>query len=189
MCANHADVHLRRVNIALAYSHQVDALVTLPLPKLNTHFSLKRLSKLSKIIFARQEEMLLYTNGTMQGNLDVMEKIAFKSHEENRNISQIADRSEKDSRMLKWMALIATTYLPASLVAVSYPFLLRYYTRMLRMDSMKTIFSSSLIQLRQSSETSNHLIVAREFWIYVLVTILLTGVTIAILLCLKKQKH
>ncbi len=123
----------------------------------------------------------------MQGNLNVMEKIAFESHEENVNLSQIADRNEKDSRMVKWMTLIATAYLPASLVAVSYPFLLRCFNWMLRLGPMKTIFSSSLIQLRQSNETSEHLIVASQFWIYVLVTVLLTGVTVSILLFLKRR--
>ena len=33
MCANQADVQIRRVNTALAYSHEVDALVIVPFLK------------------------------------------------------------------------------------------------------------------------------------------------------------
>jgi hypothetical protein len=54
----------------------------------------------------------------MQGNLTAMERIAFENHEENRNLAQIAAQSREDSRVLKALTLIATTYLPASLVAV-----------------------------------------------------------------------
>ena len=47
-----------------------------------------------------------------------MERIAFENNKENRNLSQIAAQNQKDSRTLKTLTLIATMYLPASLIAV-----------------------------------------------------------------------
>ena len=76
------------------------------------------LMQLSKIFFARQDETLLRTNTAMQGNLDMMERISLENQEHNRNLSQIAEQSQNDSRSLKALTMIATTYLPASLVAV-----------------------------------------------------------------------
>ncbi|KAK2865047.1 hypothetical protein FQN49_003963 [Arthroderma sp. PD_2] len=98
MCISQTKVHLRRVQTALSYSEEISHL-------------------LSRILSTRHDEILLNTNVTMQGNLKVMERISSESQHENRTLSQIAAQTYKDSKTLKALTMIATTYLPASLVA------------------------------------------------------------------------
>jgi Mg2+ and Co2+ transporter CorA len=80
---------------------------------------LAQFDQLSKILECRRDEILLQTSKAMQGNLDVLKRIAFESGEENRNLSHIALQNQKDSNSLKALTMIATTYLPATLIAVS----------------------------------------------------------------------
>ena len=57
---------------------------------------------------------------------------------------------------------------------------------------MQAIFSSSLVQLghqsKESITSTARLVVAKGFWIYVVVTMLLNGATIAILWFLKRRR-
>jgi hypothetical protein len=67
----------------------------------------------------RNDNILLKTSTAMQENLDILKRISFENVEENRNLAQIAAQSQKDSQTLKALTIIATMYLPASLIAVS----------------------------------------------------------------------
>jgi Mg2+ and Co2+ transporter CorA len=73
---------------------------------------------LSKILEFRHDEIILKTSTAMQYNLNMLKRITFENVEENRNLSQIATQSQKDSQTLKALTMIATMYLPASLIAV-----------------------------------------------------------------------
>lgn len=75
--------------------------------------------KLSKVLDARRDEVLLQTNAAMQANLEMLKRIAFIAGEENQKLSKISSNTLKDSRTLKSLTTIATMYLPASLIAVS----------------------------------------------------------------------
>lgn len=63
---------------------------------------------MSKILEYRNDEVVLKTNQAMQENLEVGREIATKG--------------EKDSKTLKALTMVATMYLPASLLAVIHPF-------------------------------------------------------------------
>ncbi|KAF2810676.1 uncharacterized protein BDZ99DRAFT_286872 [Mytilinidion resinicola] len=125
---------------------------------------------LSKILQFRHDEVLVRTATTMEANLDVLKRISFINGEESRNLSQISKQGQKDSETVKSLTTIATMYLPASLVA--------------------TLFSSSLIQFQYQTTAMNgkgHFVIAQEFWLYVLVTALLTLVTLGLVALLQKR--
>jgi hypothetical protein len=55
----------------------------------------------------------------MQHNLDILQHIASQTYLENTTLTELARQGRKDSRTLKILSIVATIYLPASLVAVS----------------------------------------------------------------------
>jgi hypothetical protein len=67
--------------------------------------------QLSKILEFRNDEVTLRTSQAMRDNLEVLSRIALQS-------ARIAEQAQKDSKILKALSVIATIYLPASLVAV-----------------------------------------------------------------------
>lgn len=142
------------------YSRRVEMALT---------FSAETGSLLSKILDSRHDEVLLKTSTAMQASLEVLKQIAFVSGEENRNLSKISAQNQADSHTLKALTTIATMYLPASLIA--------------------TLFTSSLVQIQPQIQTqgnNGHFTVAREFWIYILATVLLTAVTLGLVVLLQK---
>ncbi|KAI9739968.1 MAG: hypothetical protein M1818_005024 [Claussenomyces sp. TS43310] len=119
---------------------------------------------LNKILEFRDIETLRETNRAMQLNLATLQHIAVQTQRENETLSRIAKQNRKDSMKLKALTLIATVYLPATLLA--------------------TIFSSSLISAVPAisidgKEIGAHFSIFRQFWVYVLGTFALTGVTLA----------
>ncbi|KAI9785127.1 MAG: hypothetical protein M1839_000765 [Geoglossum umbratile] len=69
-------------------------------------------SLLSKIMEYRNNEVTTKTNEAMQDSLDVLSRIAVQS-------TRVTEQSQKDSRTLKALSLIATIYLPATFIAVT----------------------------------------------------------------------
>lgn len=57
----------------------------------------------------------------MRMNLDVLQCIASQIQQENSVLNDLTRQSQKDSRTLKILSIVATMYLPASLVAVRDP--------------------------------------------------------------------
>ncbi|KAF2809123.1 uncharacterized protein BDZ99DRAFT_571941 [Mytilinidion resinicola] len=141
------------------YSRRVEMALT---------FSTEIESLLSKILDFRHDEVLLKTSTAMQANLDVLKRIAFVNGEENRNLSKISTQNRADSHTLKALTTIATMYLPASLIA--------------------TLFSSNLVQIQSQilKDSKARFAVSSEFWIYILVTVLLTAVTLGLVVLLQK---
>jgi hypothetical protein len=68
----------------------------------------------------RSIEAVENTNRAMQGNLEVLQNIAFQNQKENETLATLAFQGQKDSKRLKTLTLIATMYLPVSLVAVRF---------------------------------------------------------------------
>lgn len=55
----------------------------------------------------------------MQTNVELLKGISYENKTANEMIARLAEQSSKDSRTLKALTVIATMYLPASLLAVS----------------------------------------------------------------------
>jgi Mg2+ and Co2+ transporter CorA len=51
--------------------------------------------------------------------MDILQRTASQIHGENTALTQLARQGHKDSKMLKILSVVATLYLPASLIAVS----------------------------------------------------------------------
>lgn len=64
--------------------------------------------------------MLVATSNGIRDHVVSLQEIALRSHEESRIMGRIAQQTQKDSMTLKALTIIATVYLPASLIAVSY---------------------------------------------------------------------
>ena len=77
------------------------------------------LLQLSKIVEFRNDQVLRDTNRAMQATLDVLQNIAFQNQRENETLAKLALNGQSDSKTLKALTLIATMYLPASLIAVN----------------------------------------------------------------------
>ena len=67
--------------------------------------------QLSKILEFRNDRILLQTSQAMQNSLGTLNRIAGQS-------ADVAEQGRLDSRTLKMLTVIATMYLPASLIAV-----------------------------------------------------------------------
>ncbi|KAF2809500.1 uncharacterized protein BDZ99DRAFT_463282 [Mytilinidion resinicola] len=103
---------------------------------------------LSDILNSRSDEMTLKTSQTMQESLAL---------------------NQNDSRILKLLSIIATIYLPASLMA--------------------TLFSSNLIELKQGNEGRGHFQAVPGFWLYIVVTSILTVVTFGLAAVVIKGRY
>lgn len=54
----------------------------------------------------------------MEENLKILWRISIDTKKETSTLAEIAKQNQKDSRMLKVLSIIATMYLPASLIVV-----------------------------------------------------------------------
>lgn len=61
----------------------------------------------------------------MQASLATMVLLADQTCEENQLLTEVARQTQKDSKILKTLSLIATIYLPASVTAVGFSYLRR----------------------------------------------------------------
>ncbi|KAF2658083.1 hypothetical protein K491DRAFT_294685 [Lophiostoma macrostomum CBS 122681] len=107
-------------------------------------------------------------NEAMQNHERALQQIATDSRSEGENMVRLARQAARDSKLLKALTMLATLYLPASLLA--------------------TIFSSNLVvsQLSPSSLRA-HFVVASDFWIYIILTLSLTLVTSMLMLWMQRR--
>ena len=75
--------------------------------------------QLSKILDIRDNKNLQEANEAIRNSLDILQRTASQIHGENTTLTQLARQGHKDSKMLKILSVVATLYLPASLIAVS----------------------------------------------------------------------
>lgn len=116
---------------------------------------------LSNIIEYRNIEGLRSITEISERHMVFLKDLTLRIRNENYASATAAVHSYKDAKAMKALTTTATTLLPASLIA--------------------TIFSSSLVQVRldrDSDDQSTRLVVATQFWIYVVITIVLTIFTI-----------
>ncbi|PMD19759.1 hypothetical protein NA56DRAFT_705470 [Hyaloscypha hepaticicola] len=125
-------------------------------------YSLGTSQLLSKILDIRDNKNLQEATEAIRNNLDILQRTASQIHGTNTTLTQLARQGDKDSRMLKILSVVATLYLPASLIA--------------------TLFSSSLVQSQlndvNDATKGTHFVVSSQFWIFVLSSVCLAAVTI-----------
>lgn len=113
--------------------------------------------------------------------------------EKNSVLAQIAQQAQRDSQAMKELALIATMYLPATLIGVSSYSCIRAQVYVLRWLIIswrveQTIFCSNLIQIRpENASQGSQIVVAPQFWAYVLVALSLLVLTFCIARALKSN--
>ncbi|KAL8916948.1 MAG: hypothetical protein Q9208_008269 [Pyrenodesmia sp. 3 TL-2023] len=121
-----------------------------------------------------QEKILEYRNDeTMQTHSQALRDFASAQKTEAENMTRLTRQTAQDSKMLKALTVMATLYLPATLLA--------------------TIFSSTLVQLESLPSTtaattpSLHFILARDFWIYIAVAVPLTASTALLVAWIRRR--
>ena len=75
--------------------------------------------QLSKILDIRDNKNLQEATEAIRNSMDILQRTASQIHGENTALTQLARQGHKDSKMLKILSVVATLYLPASLIAVS----------------------------------------------------------------------
>lgn len=103
-------------------------------------------------------------------------------HEQGITLKKLTEESRNDSRSMKIVTFVATIYLPANLIAVS--FILLYHQKIVRNQAAdglhcgQQIFSTPLIQLPTVNASPKILSVHSGIWIYIICTILLSIITL-----------
>lgn len=98
----------------------------------------------------------------MQQTLAVLERQSVQ-------LTEIGKQGEQDSKALKSLTMVATLYLPASLVA--------------------TVFSSNLITLQPVTTPliSSHMVVAAQFWVFIVAVMVLMIITLLSIYSLRRS--
>lgn len=119
--------------------------------------------------------------------MHILQSIATATHNESENMRKLAENGKKDSDQIKALTLIATMYLPASLLAVSD---IMSVLSLSAINKLQTIFSSNLIATRDFGGNSgrSYFVVASQFWIYVVLTIGFTFLNIGFLVYLQHRR-
>ncbi|KIV99997.1 hypothetical protein, variant [Verruconis gallopava] len=111
---------------------------------------------LSKILELRNDYAVVQLNQAMQNSLCMLNQISAQN-------ADVAEQGRMEANTLTLLTIIATMYLPASLLA--------------------TLFSSNLIQLVEDGNPSaqsgpTHFRLASQFWMYALLTAVMTMMTL-----------
>ncbi|KAI9779425.1 MAG: hypothetical protein M1839_007390 [Geoglossum umbratile] len=110
-------------------------------------------------------KILDYKNdNTMKENSRIMARMVATANAQSESLKIIAEKTRKDSRLMRIVAFITLVYLPASLIA--------------------TISSSGLIQIAAENGTARvgTLSVHKEIWIYIVAAVVLTAITLVMAL-------
>jgi len=114
---------------------------------------------LSKILEFRSQEALAATTRAMRDNIDMLRHISAQTQQDQHLLGMLARQAHQESKSVRALTVIATMYLPASLLA--------------------QIFSSNLVQLSSSDSElpKSHFVPTSQFWIFVLATFALMLLT------------
>ncbi len=99
----------RGIETLLQVANGIDELVS---PRLFIPYPQELIVQLSKILEFRNDRVLLQTSQAMQNSLGTLNEISAQN-------AEVAEQGRLDSRTLKMLTVIATIYLPASLIGVS----------------------------------------------------------------------
>lgn len=127
----------------------------------------------------RNEELLQVSNRASCKTLGMLLTIADQGKLQQESLSRLLVNGQADTGMLKALSMVATVYLPASLVAVS--------QRIIKCeddshpDLYQTIFSSNLVQTvaQRPPASASSLVLSPQFWVYIAITLPLMGLTLA----------
>jgi len=124
---------------------------------------------LSHILKYRSDELIEKSNDALQNSVAVLGRIANDTKRESEHMGRLSEQTNKDSRSMRVLTSVASLYLPATFVA--------------------TLFSSNLIQMKGGASTdgATRLVLSKETWIYALVTVVLTIMTVVLTLSLERQ--
>ncbi|KAK0929617.1 hypothetical protein LTR48_005638 [Friedmanniomyces endolithicus] len=134
------------------------------------------LDLISRVLMFRNEVLLQNFNRHSGDTLDALLAINQQSRIHQATLTQLFATVQADSVLLKILGIVATVYLPASLVAAQ----------------SKTVFSSNLIQyVAAASPTAEpqHLVLSPQFWTYVATSLPLMGLTLACTLFLDRRSR
>ncbi|KAK0289115.1 hypothetical protein LTR35_000491 [Friedmanniomyces endolithicus] len=134
------------------------------------------LDLISRVLMFRNEVLLQNFNRHSGDTLDALLAINQQSRIHQATLTQLFATVQADSVLLKILGIVATVYLPASLVAAQ----------------SKTVFSSNLIQyVAAASPTAEpqRLVLSPQFWTYVATSLPLMGLTLACTLFLDRRSR
>jgi hypothetical protein len=119
--------------------------------------------QLRYILTYRNEEATRITTNAIHDNGRLLAELATLSNQSTDAVSRLTIKTQRDSRAMKVLTVVAALYLPATLMA--------------------TIFSSNLVQLvgtqgGNSSSDRGHFVVAADFWVFPTFTIVLMILTL-----------
>ncbi|KAK4224632.1 hypothetical protein QBC38DRAFT_458077 [Podospora fimiseda] len=119
-------------------------------------------SLLRQIVEYRLTEDISNSSRAQESSMLVLRSLTSKMQADNEGILKLAEQSQKDGIRVKTLTVITIFYLPATLIA--------------------TIFSSNLVNTVPTSQAleRGRLVIAPEFWIYLLITVGFTAVTLAV---------
>jgi hypothetical protein len=118
--------HCRTIKSIIQQSTGTWHLVRLSFLKLlilHTETNDSRALQLLKIQEFRSEQALRENNDAIRNSLGYLQSTSSDSRTENMLLVRLAAQSQRDSQTLKAFTLVATMYLPATLIAVSSSFL------------------------------------------------------------------
>ncbi|KAF2848276.1 hypothetical protein T440DRAFT_175165 [Plenodomus tracheiphilus IPT5] len=124
---------------------------------------------LSNIIQYRSIEDLRSISKASEKHMEFLNEVTMRIRNDNQASAVVVSKTHQDAKTMKALTITATSLFPASLIA--------------------TIFSSSLVQVKQDSDSggqSTRLVVADQFWIYVVITLAATMITLG---CTRLLQH
>jgi Mg2+ and Co2+ transporter CorA len=118
----------------------------------------------------RLMEELGQSSRSLEASMMILRSIAAATQDKNENLLRLATQSRKDSIRVRTLTLITIFYLPATLLA--------------------TIFSSNLVDTQPLNEGSQptKLVITSQFWIYVVVAVVATLLTMTVPFALEKRE-
>ncbi|KAK0941806.1 hypothetical protein LTR29_006698 [Friedmanniomyces endolithicus] len=134
------------------------------------------LDLISRVLMFRNEGLLQNFNRHSGDTLDALSAINQQSRIHQATLTQLFATVQADSVLLKILGIVATVYLPASLVAAR----------------PKTVFSANLIQYVAAASPAaepQRLVLSPQFWTYVATSLPLMGLTLACTLFLDRRSR
>jgi Mg2+ and Co2+ transporter CorA len=132
-------------------------------------------SKILEILRYRNDEINRSNNSALLNNGIVLSQLIAASAKQSEALNELTKKTQRDSRAVKILSIVAALYLPASLIA--------------------SVFSSSLIEsvpagASTSSPPKMSFRLASQFWMFPVFTLVLASCTLApVVVWLAKESH
>jgi hypothetical protein len=132
-------------------------------------------SKILEILRYRNDEINRSNNSALLNNGIVLSQLIAASAKQSEALNELTKKTQRDSRAVKILSIVAALYLPASLIA--------------------SVFSSSLVEsvpagASTSSPPKMSFRLASQFWMFPVFTLVLASCTLApVVVWLAKESH